>query len=433
MSDASLNLKVFISYSRKDGLDFVEQLAAALKVVGVEPMIDRHDIAGGEDWKKRIGGLIAEADSVVFAITPESVASKICEWEIGKTDELAKKVIPVVPARLEGVSLPERLQGLNHVFFYPDRSFPGGGFGKGLADLCEALRTDLSWVRAHTRYGQRAAEWLAGNRAGSRLLSGNDVILAKTWLAERKPNAPEIPDDVRDFIDASEQVEIERRSVERKRLQEKEEILVKMETALNDTKLVQEQREHEQTLAKRRLFGWAVLAAALAVFGSWMYVEAYRSEMRAKGYLDLVGWFGNKALNIEYEATEEQKRVMIDLCDDAIEITDKIAKEKESGIIQADKDKFWNLYFGPLYVVEIFQKNQSSDGPARIMVSKAEFTIPNAMKMPASEIEFSMFKFGGILKGENEGNLVDAAGHVKRACDEFKNGLKEELPDSNGD
>jgi hypothetical protein len=61
-------LRVFISYSRDD-LDFADQLDAALSdVCGFECVIDRHGISGGEDWKRRLGNLISEADTVVFVL-----------------------------------------------------------------------------------------------------------------------------------------------------------------------------------------------------------------------------------------------------------------------------------------------------------------------------------------------------------------------------
>ena len=55
-------LRVFISYSRDD-LDFADQLDAALNACGFECLIDRHGISGGEDWKRRLGNLISEADT----------------------------------------------------------------------------------------------------------------------------------------------------------------------------------------------------------------------------------------------------------------------------------------------------------------------------------------------------------------------------------
>ena len=413
MSDKSIDQKVFISYSRKDGLEFVEQLAAALEVVGVQPMIDRDSISGGEDWRKRIGGLIAESDSVIFTITPESVASEICEWEIAKSDQLGKRLIPVVPAPLARVLLPERLRSLNHIFFYPNASVPGAGFGKGLAGLSEALSTDLNWVRAHTRYGQRASEWMAGNHAANRLLSGSDVTTAKTWMAERQPGAPEITDEMRDFIDASEQAEIERRSTEQKQLREKEETLAKMEAALDDKNLAQEGRDKAQRRASRFLVGGLLLAGVLALFAGLMWLNADRSERRAKGLLDLVGMAGNMNLGRYPEPTEEQTRSMIELCNTAIEITNNIADNENPGKQQADKDEFWALYYGALYVVEQFQRYHFPDKKITI--------------------ELSMVKFGNILKGARQGDLVSAANEVESACKEFQEWLETELSDSSSD
>jgi len=74
-------LRVFISYSRDD-LHFADQLDAALNACGFECLIDRHGISGGEDWKRRLGNLIREADTVVFVLSPTSARSEICAWEV---------------------------------------------------------------------------------------------------------------------------------------------------------------------------------------------------------------------------------------------------------------------------------------------------------------------------------------------------------------
>jgi hypothetical protein len=41
---------------------------------------NRHDIAAGEAWETRLGGLIREADTVVFVISPEAIKSERCAW-----------------------------------------------------------------------------------------------------------------------------------------------------------------------------------------------------------------------------------------------------------------------------------------------------------------------------------------------------------------
>src|SRR5262249_60262432 len=74
-------LRVFISYSRDD-LKFADQLDAALNLCGFECLIDRHGISGGEDWKRRLGNLISEADTVIFVLSPSSARSEICDWEV---------------------------------------------------------------------------------------------------------------------------------------------------------------------------------------------------------------------------------------------------------------------------------------------------------------------------------------------------------------
>src|SRR6478672_4689286 len=80
MTDAGAEkLKVFISYSRRDAAEFADELVAGLEVAGFAPFLDRHDIAAGEDWEARLGGLIAQSDTVVFVVSPEAVKSdRVC-------------------------------------------------------------------------------------------------------------------------------------------------------------------------------------------------------------------------------------------------------------------------------------------------------------------------------------------------------------------
>jgi hypothetical protein len=63
----------------------------------------------------------------------------------------------------------------------------------------------------------RAQEWQDAGRAANRLLGGQDVETAKAWLV-RSPNEDLSPTELhRDFIQASDQAQTLRLSVERKR------------------------------------------------------------------------------------------------------------------------------------------------------------------------------------------------------------------------
>src|SRR5215510_3051648 len=123
-------LRVFISYSRDD-LDFADQLDIALRLLGFATSLDRHAISGGEEWRKRLGNLIREADTVVFVLSPSSTASDICGWEVEEATRFQKRIIPVVCRPLDGARPPPKLQDLNYIFFYPEQKSPGSGFGAG--------------------------------------------------------------------------------------------------------------------------------------------------------------------------------------------------------------------------------------------------------------------------------------------------------------
>jgi hypothetical protein len=158
MTDAGAaeKLKVFISYSRKDSAEFADELVAGLELVGFAPFLDRHDIAAGEDWEARLGGLIAQSDTVVFVVSPEAVKSDRCVWEVDRTIELSKRLLPVIFKPVPENEIPKRLGRLQFVRFDTGR-----GITRPLAELAEALRQDLDWIREHTRLGELARRWNA--------------------------------------------------------------------------------------------------------------------------------------------------------------------------------------------------------------------------------------------------------------------------------
>jgi hypothetical protein len=134
-------LDVFISYCSRD-LHFADQLYAALDTYdGFECFLDRQDISGGEDWKRRLENLI-KADAVVFVLTPDSARSETCAWELEEATRLGKRILPVNCRSLKGASSPRRLRDLNYIYFYEDPKTPGSGFGTGLAKLVADLNTE---------------------------------------------------------------------------------------------------------------------------------------------------------------------------------------------------------------------------------------------------------------------------------------------------
>jgi formylglycine-generating enzyme required for sulfatase activity len=192
-------LKVFISYSRRDSREFADELADALNAAGFAPFLDRNDIAPGEDFQARLEGMIQEADTVIYVISPESVASVHCIWEVERSLSLSKRLFPVVFQAVPDKDIPEILQKLQFVRFDND-----AGFARPLRQLTEALRQDIVWIREHTRIGERAARWNSRERATSLLLRGDELGAARNWIANRLPDAPAITEIQRNYLDASE-------------------------------------------------------------------------------------------------------------------------------------------------------------------------------------------------------------------------------------
>ena len=252
-------LKVFVSYSRRDS-SFANELLTGLQIAGFEPFLDTHDIAPGEPWEARLGRLIESADTVVFVISPNSVASDHCQWEVEQTEKLGKRLLPVVWQPVEEGKVPDRLKRLNYVYFDKEHSF-----APALASLAEALRTDLGWVREHTRLLQRAQEWLAAGKPENRLLSGQDIAAAKAWLAKTGAAQHLSPTELhRDFIQASDQAEALHLSAERKRADE-------LQDSVRRTRL-----------ALAGALALALLAAGTAGLAYLSQLEAHRQKTAAE-------------------------------------------------------------------------------------------------------------------------------------------------------
>lgn len=186
---------MFISYSRKDAAA-ADRLHAALSAEGLNPYLDKHDIAAGEDWKARLGGLIENADTMVFLISPDSISSEVCDWEINHAELKGKRILPVVTR--EATDVPERLQRLNYVFMRtPDEETAS------LPRLAGALAVDIGWIRAHTRYGEDAGEWDTAGRPSRLLLRGASIGEAEHWRDTRPATAPQLTETQSAFIAAS--------------------------------------------------------------------------------------------------------------------------------------------------------------------------------------------------------------------------------------
>jgi tetratricopeptide (TPR) repeat protein len=199
--------KVFISYSRRD-MFFADGLEAALKARGFEPLIDRSEIYAFEEWWKRIEMLIASADTMVFVLSPDSVASEVALKEVAFAASLNKRFAPVVCRRVEYTTVPEALAKLNFIFFDD-----AARFEESADRLAQALNTDIAWIRRHTEFGDHARRWALSNRPSGLLLRSPVLEEAGRWIAARPPGAPAPTEETQAFIRQSRQGAARRRNI----------------------------------------------------------------------------------------------------------------------------------------------------------------------------------------------------------------------------
>jgi hypothetical protein len=196
-------LNVFISYSRQD-TQFVDRLQTALRSHEIEAFVDRRDIEKAEEWWSRIEQLITQADTIVFALSPGSIDSPICEDEVKFAEKLNKRFVPIVARDLGGRTVPGALARLNYIFFIPNATAGASGvFDEAVDDLIRALETDIPWIREHTRLGALAERWEARKRPSELLLRGTELSAAETWLTTRPDKAPDPTDAHRALITLS--------------------------------------------------------------------------------------------------------------------------------------------------------------------------------------------------------------------------------------
>ena len=278
-------LKVFISYARADGAVLAEELVVGLGLTGFAPFLDRHDIAAAEDWEARLGDLIQSADIIVFIISPAAVKSKRCAWEVEHAAKLSKRLIPIQLISIQGQSVPEfdvseRLRRLNYIVFRDGQSTLKPLTDSSIAPLAQlatALRQDVEWIREHTRLSEIAARWdarrnRAGGEADDLLLRGDDLSEARSWVARRKEDAPEITALQRSYLAASKSFATSLSEAEKKRLEERERLIAETEAA-------QQARRRFQ----RRMFGVLGVFATLVVLGTgaglWSVFTSWQRQM----------------------------------------------------------------------------------------------------------------------------------------------------------
>jgi len=186
----------FISYSHLDRA-WASGLRDALQRRGKRVWLDEQELRPATLWADELRRAITGADSFVFVMSPAAIASVECMRELEHAADLNKRILPVNLNVIADDDIPARLRSRQ---FIPARGRFDDDREASLAQLVEAIETDLAWVRGHTDWGEKATEWIDHDRDRSFLLGGSELTEAETWLAGQSGKRPEATDTQQRFV-----------------------------------------------------------------------------------------------------------------------------------------------------------------------------------------------------------------------------------------
>lgn len=171
---------IFISYSRKDR-EFVKDLALALIDNGWRIWVDWENIPVATDWREEVHDGIRNAHTFLMVISPDSIISEPCRWELRKAQEYQKRIIPIVCRDKYNREL-FKATGLASINYISCTREP---FEVALKKLLETLQTDLEDTKIYNRLLVRAHEWAERGRQEGFLMTAPELGDIRRWSQKR--------------------------------------------------------------------------------------------------------------------------------------------------------------------------------------------------------------------------------------------------------
>ena len=175
--------KLFVSYSRKDSVA-ARNLIESFRSIEQDVWVDWESIPPAVDWLEQIFRGIEESDAFIFLVSPDSVASEVCNVEISRAAQNNKRIIPIVLRDVDPKLTHENIRKLNWTFLRESDNFE-----EGLAKVKTAIELDLDWLEEHRRLQVRSLEWHR-KKDVSLLLRGRDLRNARHMVATATAKDP---------------------------------------------------------------------------------------------------------------------------------------------------------------------------------------------------------------------------------------------------
>ena len=175
-----------------------DAMVATLEDDGFAVTIDRRDLPYGEEWQAELSDFMRRCDSVVWLVSPASVASQWCLWELGEVQRLGKRLVPVRIVDVGYDALPASLGKINVL--------PGAEVfetSRHRQFLVDTLNTDRTWVKEAGRIAGLAHDWSSKAQERTLLMRGAALRDAEAWVTRQPKTAPPPPPGTLAYLAAS--------------------------------------------------------------------------------------------------------------------------------------------------------------------------------------------------------------------------------------
>ncbi len=328
---------VIVSYSRKDSAT-ARKVIEAFKSIKLDVWVDWEDIPPAVGWLNQILQGIEESDAFIFLLSPDSVASEVCNVEIGHAEKNHKRIIPIVVRDVDPKTVTPIIRDLNWIFIREQDNFE-----EGIKKVKIAIELDIEWVEEHRRLQVRALEW-DREKDHSLLLRGGDLRNAEMMFKTAESKEPK------------------------------------------STKLQQLYIQHSRRDERRRITLWVATAIAVVIM-IFLSVTAIDQSRKASANADRADEKAALALKNEKAATEAR----------ALAEKNKIIAEAQRSAARAQiyQSRVGELYTSTLLAIDSWQRNPSQEAEDVLRKNISLLPIPVAQMAQLDRINSLEFSPSG--------------------------------------
>lgn len=188
----NLMTMVFLSYANKDKA-MMEKLRLSLRRESITVWTNTTDIPTGEAFESAIKRGIEQADNVIYLLSPDSVNSTYCQFELDYALSLHKRIIPLLVRETDSTQVPSALRELQHINFTDN--VKEDDYLLDESQLLKILHEDAAYYNEHKILLTKALKWKEQHNNPSILLRGYNLQSAEAWLkvAQKRIQHPPTP------------------------------------------------------------------------------------------------------------------------------------------------------------------------------------------------------------------------------------------------